>query len=230
MKPNIINFIQKNREYSRNLITRSTYHSNAIEGNTLSYGDTYAILWNDNDFKVQARPRELYEAINYKYALSYLFDQIDKPLNQQMIKDIAIFINKNIDEISGYRTGRVMIRGAEHIPPSPEEVPQRMMYLLYNIEKTSYPTVFERAADFHLQFERIHPFSDGNGRTGRIMVDYFLLREGEAPIVIPKDDRSRYFDYLAKQDSNGLASYFSELSVAEKEQMKNFGYMEKLPY
>lgn len=220
----IVEFIKNNHDYFEKFITRSTYHSNAIEGNTLSYGDTYAIIWNDNDFTIKAKPRELYEAINYKYALSYLFENLDKPLSQQMIKDIAVIINKNIDEISGYRTGAVMIRGAEHIPPAANEINQRMMYLLYNLEKTPYGSVFEKAADFHLQFERIHPFSDGNGRTGRILINYFLLNTGKAPIIIPKDDRSRYFGYLADQNQQGLAEYFCELSEVEYGHICQFGF------
>lgn len=211
----VVEFIRTNREYFESFITRSTYHSNAIEGNTLSYGDTYAIIWNDNDFTVQAKPRELYEAINHKYALSYMLDHVNAPLDQHMICDIGKMINKNIDEISGYRTGAVYIRGAEHIPPAPQEVSQRMMYLVYNIDRTQYASVFEKAADFHLQFERIHPFSDGNGRTGRILINYFLLKEEKLPIVIPKDERSRYFKYLEVQDTKGLADYLKELNERE---------------
>ena len=93
---NIIEFIKNNRAYLENFITRSTYNSNAIEGNTLSYAETYAIIWNDNSFKINTKPRELYEAINHKYALSYVFDNIDKELDKNFIVDIAKLINKNI--------------------------------------------------------------------------------------------------------------------------------------
>lgn len=218
MPISVTDFIRENREYFESLITRSTYHSNAIEGNTLSDGDTYAIIWNDNDFTVNARPREIYEAINHKYALSYLLDHIDSPLSQKIICDVAIKIN--IDEISGCRTGLVYIRGAEYLPPSAQEVSQRMMYLLYNIDKTEYSSIFEKAADFHLQFERIHPFSDGNGRTGRILINHFLIQTGELTVVIPKEDRSRYFKYLESQDVAGLASYLREINEIEKDLVK----------
>lgn len=219
---NIIEIIKSSRAYFEDFITRSTYHSNAIEGNTLSYGETYAILWNDNSFKINTTPRELYEAINHKYALSYVIEHIEEPLSRNFICHIAELINKNIDEIKGYRTGRVLIRGAEHIPPQPEQIPQAMMYLIYNQEKTKYSSPFEKAADFHIQFERIHPFSDGNGRTGRILVNYILMRENEVPIVIDKDSRAEYFKMLADCDGKAMEEFFREKSKAERKRLDEF--------
>lgn len=218
----IIKIIKENREYFEDFITRSTYHSNAIEGNTLSYGETYAILWNDNSFKVNTTPRELYEAINHKYALSYAMDHVEEPLSKNLICHLAELINKNIDEISGYRTGPVFIRGAEHIPPAANQVPQAMMYLLYNTEKTEYGSIYERAADFHIQFERIHPFSDGNGRTGRILVNFLLLKDGRAPVVIEKEDRAEYFKMLADMDVKGMSAFLKNLSDKEQERIQMF--------
>ncbi|SEU22343.1 Fic/DOC family protein [Lacrimispora sphenoides] len=214
--------IKSNQEYFEDFITRSTYHSNAIEGNTLSYGETYAILWNDNSFKVKTSPRELYEAINHKYALSYMLENLELPLSKSFVCHIASLVNKNIDEIDNYRKGSVFIRGAEHIPPLPNEVPQAMMYLMHNIDHTEYENVFEKAASFHLQFERIHPFSDGNGRTGRLLINYLLLKEDQVPIVIPKDDRVDYFELLANQDINRLSAFFKSLSDKENSIMQRF--------
>lgn len=220
----VIKFIRENQPYFENFITRSTYHSNGIEGNTLSYAETYAIIFNDNTFSVNAKPRELYEAINHKYALDYVFNNIEEPLSQEMIKQLGILINKNIAEIDGYRRGNVIIRGAEHIPPRPEEVPQAMMYFVYNVTHTNYESIFDKLADMHIQYERIHPFSDGNGRTGRLLLNYELLREGHMPIVIPKEERSRYFQLLAEYNTKGLADYFRQLEAAERNIMEQFGY------
>ena len=69
-----VDFLLQNRSYFEDIITRSVYHSNAIEGNTLSYAETYAIIWNDNSFQIRATPQELYEVINLKYALSYALE------------------------------------------------------------------------------------------------------------------------------------------------------------
>ena len=102
----IIEFIKSNRDYFEDFITRSTYHSNRIEGNTLSYVETYAILFNANQFQVRGEPREFFEAVNHKYALSYVLDHCNEPLNQEVIKHIGILINKNIDErCRTYSTG-----------------------------------------------------------------------------------------------------------------------------
>lgn len=214
--------IRANRPCFEDFITRSTYHSNAIEGNTLSFAETYAILFNDNSMPIKATARELYEAINHKYAIDYLFRHMDEPLTEKMVKDLAQIINKNINEISGYRTGPVFIRGAEHIPPAPQMVPQQMMYFVYNYNHTEYSTPYQRAAASHIEFERIHPFSDGNGRTGRLLVNYELIKNGLAPVVIPFELRGKYMELLAECNTSGLAGMFQTLSVREQERMQAF--------
>lgn len=220
----IVEFIKKNQPYFENFITRSTYHSNGIEGNTLSYAETYAVIFNDNSFQVKAKPRELYEAINHKYAIDYLFRNIEKPLSQDMIKQLGIIINKNISEIDGYRRGPVLIQGAEHVPPAAYEVPQAMMYFVHNFSHTEYDSIYEKLADMHLKYERIHPFSDGNGRTGRLLLNYELMKAEHAPIVIPKEERTDYFSFLAGCDVKGLAAYFERLQRAELKLLTDFGY------
>lgn len=174
----VVEFIRENQNYFEDFITRSTYHSNAIEGNTLSYAETYAILFNDNDFEVKAKPREIYEAINHKYALSYIMQSVEEgeELSEQMIKKLAMQINKNIMEI----------------------------------------------ADYHIQFERIHPFEDGNGRTGRLLINYELLRNNLFPIVIPKEDRANYFELISSQNIAGLGELFSKFEKNEKERVEYF--------
>lgn len=222
---NVIEFMREHRAYFEDFVTRSTYHSNAIEGSTLSYAETYAILWNDNSMKVTTTARELYEAINHKYALSKALESPDEELSEHLIKEIAIAINHNINEISGYRTVPVYIAGAEHIPPAPNQVNQQMMQLVYehNLDKDGDP--FLREAHFHLSFERIHPFEDGNGRTGRILLNRALMRQGVAPVVIPIERRAEYMNLLAQRDDLGLAELFRELSEAEEARIQVFAQM-----
>lgn len=177
---------------------------------------------------MNTQPRELYEAINHKYALNYVLNNLDQDLSESMIKHIAITINKNINEIDGYRKGPVFIRGAEHIPPAPEQLPQLMMYYVYNYNHTAYDGIFEKIAATHLEFERIHPFSDGNGRTGRLLINYELLRHDIPPVVIPKDERTSYFEMLSSNDQQSLSRFFKTLSIREYERLKQFGFEKEI--
>ena len=93
-----LDFIKINQNYFEDFITRSTYHTNSIEGSTLSYAETYAIIFNDNSFKINAQPREIYEAINHKYALNYMLNSmiLNKDLISLDIIKLNEIINKNI--------------------------------------------------------------------------------------------------------------------------------------
>ncbi len=220
----VADFILTNRPYFEDFITRNTYHSNAIEGSTLSYAETYAILFNDNSFQVTAQPREIYEAINHKYALNLVLHSLEQELNEKLIKEIAILINKNILDIDGYRTTQVFIRGSEHIPPPSAAIPQAMMYLVYNHNHTTYSSVFEKLAATHIAFEQTHPFPDGNGRTGRLLMNFDLLRADMPPVVITKENRAEYFELLSNADRQGLGALLELLCQSEKLRLAQFGY------
>lgn len=223
---NVLEFILTNKDYLQDLITRSTYHSNAIEGSTLTYAETYAILYNDNSFKIKGKePREIYEAINHKKALELVFDNLqnEKWFDDKFIKKINEIINRDIKDIEGYRTVQVFIRGSEHIPPEPEKIPNLMNYYVYNYNH-SEEDIFTKIARYHIEFEKIHPFEDGNGRTGRLLITYELLKNNLPPAVIEKEDRVKYFEYLSNSNTTNLANWFKELSNRELERMKRFGY------
>lgn len=218
----VMEFMRDHQAYFEDYVTRSTYHSNAIEGSTLSYAETYAILWNDNSMKVTATARELYEAINHKYALGVATGELSTSLSERLIKDIAQGINRNISEVDDYRRVQVVIRGAEHMPPAPNQVNQLMMQLVWEYNHDEGEDPFLREAKFHIRFERIHPFEDGNGRTGRILINHGLMRAGLAPVVIPVEERAAYMEALARSDYEGLAAMFCRLSEAEAERMERF--------
>ena len=87
----VLEFILNNKDYIEDLVTRSTYHSNAIEGSTLTYAETYAILYNDNSFKIEGKePREIYEAINHKEALNIVFENLQekREFDERFIKKL----------------------------------------------------------------------------------------------------------------------------------------------
>lgn len=215
-------FMREHPAYFEDYVTRSTYHSNAIEGSTLSYAETYAILWNDNSLQVTATARELYEAINHKYAMATASRDLSSPLTERLIKEIVTDINRNISDINDYRKTAVFIRGAEHLPPEANQVNQRMMQLVYEYGYDEVDDPFFREAQFHIRFERIHPFEDGNGRTGRILINRGLMRSGVAPVVIPLEERAAYMKYLADSDYEGLSEMLKRLSNTEEERMRRF--------
>lgn len=222
----ILEFILNNNDYLEDLITRSTYHSNAIEGSTLTYAETYAILYKDNSFKIEGKePREIYEAINHKKALELVFKNLqnENGFDERFIKKLNETINRDIKDTEGYRTVQVFIRGSEHIPPAPEKIPNLMTYFVYNYNHDE-EDIFTKIARYHIEFEKIHPFEDGNGRTGRLLLNYELLKNDIPPVVISKEERVKYFEFLKNNDSTGLAEWLKELSTEEKERMEKFGY------
>ena len=223
----ILEFILSNENYLEDLITRSTYHSNAMEGSTLTYAETYAILYNDNSFKIEGRePREIYEAINHKCALELVFKNLknDYGFDERLIKKINETINRNIKDTEGYRAVQVFIRGSEHIPPEPEKIPNLMNYYIYNYNHDEQD-IFTKIARYHVEFEKIHPFEDGNGRTGRLLLNYELLKNNVPPVVITKEDRVKYFELIKNENIKDFAEWLKELSNTEKERMEKFGYI-----
>ena len=223
----ILEFVLNNKNYLEDLVTRSTYHSNAIEGSTLTYAETYAILYNDNSFKITGKePREIYEAINHGKALELLFKNLqnNEEFNEKFLKDLNQIINKDIKDTEGYRTVQVFIRGSEHIPPEPEKIPNLMMYYVYNYNHDEQD-IFTKIAKYHIDFEKIHPFEDGNGRTGRLLINYELLKNNLPPVVIEKDDRVKYFEFLRNNDITGFTTWLKELSDREEIRLKKFGYV-----
>ena len=222
--------ILNNKDYLEDLITRSTYHSNAIEGNTLTYAETYAILYNDNSFQINGKePREIYEAINHKKALELVFENLNNKdgFDERFIKRLNETINQNIKETSGFRKIQVFIQGSEHIPPEQEKIPNLMNYFIYNYNQDGQD-IFNKIAMYHIEFEKIHPFEDGNGRTGRLLLTYELLKNNLPPVVISKEDRVKYFEFLKNNDTMTFSKWLKDLSDNERERLKKFGYHESL--
>lgn len=230
MDNKILSMLKTNKDYFEDFITRSVSMSNRIEGSTLSYVETYAILWNDNSFPLKdMRPRDFYEAVNLKYAINMMLDAINKEekLSQALIIKLNETINKNILDTQGYRKVQVYIRGAAQVPPPPIEIRERMMYLLENYHNNTLLPLMKKIAQFHIDFEHLHPFEDGNGRCGRLLINFELMKRGQAPVIIPDNRRIEYFNFISDYNTEGMAKMFSELQQNEIQRMNQFQAIER---
>lgn len=173
-----------------------TYNSNAIEGNTLTLKETAMVL---KGITIDRKPlKDHLEAVGHRDAYLYI-EEIAKNksrLSEAEIKAIHSLVLMNRPEDKGvYRRIPVTIAGAYTEPVQPYLIEPKMNELLSADEirkKTMHP--IERIARFHLEFEGIHPFIDGNGRTGRLLLNLELIRNGYPAINVKFSDRKRYYD------------------------------------
>ena len=187
----------------------NTYHSNAIEGNTLTLRETALIL--QEGITIGEKPlKEHLEVIGYRDAFTYVLSLADThtALTEQIIKNIhALVLMDDVNNKGVYRNVPVTILGATHTPPQPYLVPVQMEELVrdYNNRKPDQH-IIEAVAEFHLRFEGIHPFIDGNGRTGRLILNLELIKAGLLPVNIKFADRRKYYECFDHYYSNGHTS------------------------
>ncbi len=180
------------------LLLEWTYHSNAIEGNTLTLRETKVVL---EGITVGGKSlREHFEAINHRDAIVYV-EQIvatKEPLDERVIRDIHALVLKGIqpEEAGRYRRENMLISGASTVPPHFLHLDQAMQDLLAWYAASGDMNPIIRAAELHTRFVQIHPFVDGNGRTGRLLLNIVLMQAGYPPAIIQKEDRIRYYDVL----------------------------------
>ncbi len=202
----------------------NTYHSNAIEGSTLTLRETALIL--QEGVTIAEKPvKEHLEAIGHKDAFDYVMELTDSKtaLTERVIKDIHSLVLMGDRENRGvYRRVPVMIMESDHTPPQPYLVPKLMEELVldYN-EKLHCTDIIEVASELHLRFESIHPFIDGNGRTGRLLLNFELMKCGLLPVNIKFTDRIKYYDSFDDCRRNNsveaLASLVADYEIQELE-------------
>ncbi len=179
-------------------ITTYTYDSNAIEGSMLSLRETALVLF--EGLSPPGRPmRDIIAAENHKKSFDWMLSYkmgIDKRFILKLHKILTSGVLSPL-ESGKLRKFQVYVRGAEEIPPKPEEVELKLGELIkwYKINKTKYhPIVL--ASYFHSMFEKIHPFVDFNGRTGRLLLNFILLKHGYPPVDIRNKDKQRYYNAI----------------------------------
>lgn len=192
-----------------------TYTSNAIEGNTLTRSETALVV--EKGITVNGKTlTEHLEAINHAEAIDFIKDLAQKKrvdVKERDVLDIHSVILRKIDDKNAgrYRSVGVRIQGAEVVLPNPLKVPELMTEFYKWLHSGIKEHPAKIGADAHLKFVTIHPFSDGNGRTARLLLNLLLLQEGYPPALIRKADRKAYIDSIAKAQLDGLTDDYYEV-------------------
>ncbi|MBP6068444.1 MAG: Fic family protein [Bacteroides sp.] len=197
-----------------------TYESNRIEGNTLTLQET-ALVVNEGVTISGKSMREHLEAINHTEAINYIKDiaKQDIEISERTIKEIHALILHGIDrENAGrYRTVPVMISGSTHMPPQPYLIEKQMEDFMLRFQQMENEKVHPVlvAAYLHDELVRIHPFIDGNGRTSRLLMNLYLLRNGYIIITLKgsNDAKVNYYMALEKSHTEHLPENFQKLVV-----------------
>lgn len=195
-----------------------THNSTAIEGNTLTLIQTKTVI--EDGISIGGKMlREIYEVLNHEKAFKYVRKCIEenKELDENIIKDIHAITMENIMTGGIYRNVDVYISGAQHTPPSPNEM-YRQIKMFYNDLSSNTLNPIELAAWTHAEFVKIHPFTDGNGRTSRLIMNYQLMKNGYLPISIDKKDRLSYYEALEEYAVNNNLTPFADMIASLEEQ------------
>lgn len=194
-------------------IIEYTYNSNAIEGNTLTLRETDLVL---RGLTIDQKPlKDHLEAVGHKEAFDFVSELVKNnvPISESVIKQIHYLVLADKKDDRGvYRKIPVRIMGAKHEPVQPYLIEPRMKQLLQDFNESAEHIV-TKLARFHIEFESIHPFIDGNGRTGRLLVNLELMKAGFPPIDIKFSDRIAYYnafdEYHVKHNLSAMENLFA---------------------
>ncbi|MDP3696439.1 MAG: Fic family protein [Candidatus Taylorbacteria bacterium] len=194
-------------------IAEQVYNSNAIENSTLTLEETEKILL-AIDLDRFISEREIFEAKNLARVVSYIGKRAKE---QELTLDVLLSLHKMLisnirDDIAGrFRKGDERVRVGNHIAPHPKEIIDRLEKMLADYNASNHENIIKRIARLHLDFEYTHPFIDGNGRIGRVINNYLLIREGFVPINIKFIDRKKYYDAFNEYDLKGSTTIMEEI-------------------
>lgn len=203
------------------------YHSGKLENDRVTYHDTREIFDHDGVTSYTGDLRTLFEIRNAKEA-SELFLQAfqeKRPLDEALVKAFQKCLTLNTYDTRRYQLGERpgeyklhdYVTGRNEIGAAPEDAAEEMGELLQELQEVPADQVLRAAAYYHAKFENIHPFADGNGRTGRITMNYFLVCHDHPPITIHQEDRRAYFDALEawdeRQELSPMEQFLREQTV-----------------
>lgn len=211
---NILKEILSHQDIREQFILKLTYHSNSIEGSTLTEPETAAIIF-DNVALPDKTLTEQLEAKNHQAALNYLFTYLSegKKINEALILKLhSILMNGVRPDAGNYRRHAVRILGVNLPTANYLRIPNLMPEVATLAAKKTKETIKDCAA-VHSRFEQIHPFSDGNGRVGRLLMTAMLLQANLPPAVIDQNKKQFYYVYLLKAQTGD-----------DQSQLENFLY------
>jgi Fic family protein len=200
-----------------------TYTSNAIEGNTLTESETKVVI--EDGLTIGGKSlREHYEAIGHANAYDHIYSLLNRDITEEDVLHLHKLFFQQIDpENAGtYRQRNVIITGTDYIPPDYHEVPGLMKKHIQDLSseaKDKHP--LERASDLHAEFEAAHPFTDGNGRIGRLLLSIMTMKNGYCPVIIPPVRRAEYIAALQRMNKGDLQALRALVLSVVYEEMKS---------
>lgn len=217
------------------------YHSGRIENAQITFNDTREIFEHDGVTSFTGDLRTLFEISNAKDANEFLLSSFNekRPLTEELVKEFQFLLTRKTYDTRRWQLGERpgeykrhdYVTGKNEIGASPDEVPEEMDELLTELADVPEDKVLTAAAYYHAKFENIHPFADGNGRAGRITMNYFLLLHGHPPIIIHEEDRKAYYSALEawdeRQELSPLVDFLREQTAKtwkkqiERDEKKN---------
>ncbi len=203
------------------------YHSGKIENDKITYNDTREIFDHDGVSSYTGDLRTLFEIRNAKEANELFLTAFHerRPLDETFLKELQRQLTLNTYDTRRYQLGERpgeykhhdYVTGKAEIGAAPDDVQQEMAELLAELKDIPDDSVLTAAAYFHAKLENIHPFADGNGRTGRLAMNYFLVRHDHPPVIIHEEDKKAYYTALEawdeKQELSLLCEFLREQTV-----------------
>ena len=195
-------------------VPEHVFNSNAIENSTLTLEETEKIL-NQVALDRYITEREIFEARNLARVAGYISGNAsEKEMDIEMMLLLHKMLIANIStDIAGrFRQPGEYVRVGTHIAPAPERIEEMITGMLYDYKAVyGTATIIKQLSRFHLTFEHIHPFVDGNGRIGRVIINYLLVREGYVPVNIKFVDRQKYYEAFREFDHDEKTDIMEEI-------------------